>query len=326
MKKNAILVVAVLLLLSCSRNNGFLYRPPSVEIDPHVNDVHTSSYEVKNIMTNPIDILWVIDNSGSMGDDIQNVSTNANLFMQQFSKVAGADWKMGLISTDISETPYLGFMQSDVFDSTDPDPVTRFRTALSRLGTNGSATEMTCAPAYRHLTTFPNFMRKGAKFALIVLTDEDEQSSFSGGCGPFLTHLTQQKGSLKDILSYSVLGTRDMCPFSGYFGYAGSAYESLFNNFPLNKMFSLCSTQFGNDLAKISTDIVSHFERRRVVLSDLADPKTIKVMYNGKEIPGGLTGAWVYVPDSNAVEFSDLSFAVGNQASVDVVYKLRKAN
>src|SRR5690606_9309229 len=96
-----------------------------------------------------IDILWVIDNSGSMQSIQNNIIANAKIFMEQFILEKHINWKMGIASTDKSEAPYLGFDNSfdrSLVDFNDPlsidDTVSKFQDAVRELGVNGDAYEL----------------------------------------------------------------------------------------------------------------------------------------------------------------------------------------
>lgn len=104
-----------------------------------------------------IDILWVIDNSGSMMTIQNNVIANTKIFMEQFAKQRYIKWKMGLISTDKSDRPRIGFdtkFDSTLVDVDDPTSIDgvvgQFQNAVNGLGVNGSASEYTFYNILRH--------------------------------------------------------------------------------------------------------------------------------------------------------------------------------
>src|SRR5687768_4795521 len=109
--KRLVLLFVILSLSSCARPGNFLVRQPvknspqGTEKDPSKNGLaHTSRvYDLPSAVTGqikvPVDILWVIDNSGSMGDKQIAVSMNASTFMSNFVTKTNLVWKMGLLST-----------------------------------------------------------------------------------------------------------------------------------------------------------------------------------------------------------------------------------
>ena len=74
---------------------------------------------------------------------------------------------------------------------------------------------------------------------------------------------------------------------------------------------SACSATFGKDLARISEDIVKLVKFPIVRLTERPLRETIKVVYEGKVIPGGLRsdgGNWFYNPLYNTINFTNTDF------------------
>src|SRR4051794_7209298 len=91
----AILVLIAALASGC-RSDDLLYLH-----EPQMGPSHALSHKIKDISGNSdVDILWVIDNSGSMKEYQQHVIINTLAFMQNFTANTGLRWKMGLLSTD----------------------------------------------------------------------------------------------------------------------------------------------------------------------------------------------------------------------------------
>src|SRR5690349_21372013 len=90
------MIGAMLLTVACSKDPDFQFEVPPSNMQPFNKD-----YIIKNVTGGTADILWVIDNSGSMGDFQSAVIANMDRFIQTFVPLAGkAKWRMGLISTD----------------------------------------------------------------------------------------------------------------------------------------------------------------------------------------------------------------------------------
>ena len=86
-----------------------------------------------------VDILWTIDNSGSMGDHQRDVIANANSFISQFTQSTALEWRMGLVSTDTQDEPYVGLIPGTELNYLTPNAVTKFQQAVRRLGTTRRA-------------------------------------------------------------------------------------------------------------------------------------------------------------------------------------------
>lgn len=299
------LLLILLLAVSCGKKSDYLYKTEALVPLP-VSERYQLSEEGK------VDIVWVIDNSGSMSSIQQSVIQNANLFIQEFTKIRGLDWRMSLLSTDLGEDPYLGM--PTVFDYNHPDPVTEFSQAVRRLGIDGDATERSFDPIIKQLNAHPNFLRPNAYLVMIYVTDEEEQSNITAS--NFLNNLVARKGGrLGMIRAYGAISAKDLgC--SGWNEYAGSPYEAVINA-TNGSVFGTCSAQFGAELAKLGNQIVSIVSSPVVLLNKRPLVRSLKVLYKGAELPVGprsMGGKWVFDPEVNGVRFHDYGFLdVGEQ-------------
>ncbi len=142
----------------------------------HFADSMTDEYEQEG--NNMTDILWVIDNSGSMGDDQNSLATNFSAFLS-IVDVLDIDYHLGVITTDSS------YLQGNVpiMTPSTPDLAAVFADAVT-VGTNGSGQEKGFQPAIEALTPpmispgGPNdgFLRDAAGLRIIFVSDEAEQS------------------------------------------------------------------------------------------------------------------------------------------------------
>ncbi len=282
------------------------------------------SHTLKELRGNStLDILWVIDNSGSMRAYQQNVARNTAQFMQTFSGQAGIQWKMGMISSDESDEPYLGLSPTPDFDSSTPNPVSVFQSAVGQLGVAGSGTEKFFTPVLNTLQNHPSFLRPHSILALIFVTDAIEQSPIDAR--RFLSELATLKGDIRDVIVYAALGAEDFgCAPSGEgLNYVGSAHEAVIKA-THGKVYKACDPNFGNSLADLGQDLVQRVATPRMYLAARPRQGTLVIRYHGQVLPGGPKadgGFWVYDYDLNAVLFHDLAFAHGDTESVEVSYR-----
>ncbi|MBS1960633.1 MAG: VWA domain-containing protein [Bdellovibrionales bacterium] len=322
MKHGKLLALALGLsvVFACGKHEDFLYvlpaKEPTNSLAVKVKEIHSSG---------GIDILWVIDNSGSMDPHQQNVIRNTGLFMQDFLKNR-VSWKMGLISTDVSEQPYIGFDKP--FDLTDPDPAASFGQAVARLGTNGDATERTFEPVLKAFRDYPGFLRRNTALAVLIVTDAPEQSSIDAAT--FLPQFRALVGDSRPVFVYSVLAATDIAPPGGCytqeseFPYAGSPYEAFAQNAKIGRAFSICDPNFGTNMGKIGTELVQQVYRPEIRLARRPRASTIKVLFHDAPLPAGPKdqgGLWYYDQDRNSVVFYDLGFAQGETESVTVDFE-----
>src|SRR5258706_8323439 len=87
-------LISALALLSLAfagcRDPGLIkVLPPGVRVDTYNQQAASR-----------IDVLWVIDNSGSMAPRQENLAKNAQSFMDVFAK-SGVDYRIAITTTDI---------------------------------------------------------------------------------------------------------------------------------------------------------------------------------------------------------------------------------
>ena len=283
-------------------------RPTFVkEVDPPV--LISKSYAVQEFVRNYADIIWVIDNSGSMQEFQNAVIQNMDTFMDAFVQTArGANWRMGLISTDKTEMPYIGFTFYDYLDNNSIEPVERFNQAVRRLGTSGSSDEESFLPIERAITLYPNFLRENAKLFIIIVSDEREGGDET--VDDFLDFVYSLKAP-EDVAAYGVFEMPERgC---GQEKFIDSRYAEFIHK-TNGLVFPICSPNYGKGLSEFGSDIAKRTSYSRIRLPNAPVAETIEVIYQGKKIPIGTTeegGYWKYNPVDNYIYFHNLDFLVG---------------
>jgi hypothetical protein len=310
--------VALVSLSACRDDELVYYRTPGQPVTPV-----TSQVPIKQVIgDSQVDILWVIDNSGSMSTFQREVINNTDLFMQEFTKGQQLSWTMGLISTDVTDRPYIGFTPGNLLNWQTPNPVYEFQRAVGLLGTFGSGVEQIFEPIRRSLDAYPGFARKDAYLAIISVTDAEEQSIMSSQ--DFLQYLQTKKGSLSRSIFYGAFGADDLgCTLGEGWNYARGKYEAVVQA-TRGRYFPICTSTFGRDLAELGKDLVKRITQPMIRLSKRPKVPSIRISFKGRVLPGGLKengGYWIYDFDSNAIIFHDLEFAPGDTESVDLSYQ-----
>ncbi len=320
-RRLSVYFLLALVLAQCGRKHDFLYR--MVEGKP---DAVIQSAKIKEMHgISRIDVLWVIDNSGSMMTHQKNVIDNTKYFMNAFTSKKALDWKMGLLSTHQGDAPYIGFKPKDILDHTTKDPVGKFQDAVKGLGWNQGCPELVFEPVMDAFTKYPGFSRKNSVLAIMALTDTMEEGPTLKG--QFEKALKAEKGNMKLVKFYGTFagesfGCRGELPWK----YPGSPFE-YFVKLTKSKSFSLCAPDFGKNLALVAEDMVSSVVHSKVTLKDRPQVESLQVFYKGDTLPGGSPDSgskWYYDFDLNAVSFYDLDFAEDENSSVEVYYEKAK--
>jgi hypothetical protein len=123
------------------------------------------------------DIVFIVDNSGSMTEEQANLANNFEYFIAELA-TSNADYQIGVITTDQN-----GF-RGEVITPDTLNAVEKF-TDQAVAGTGGSGTERALQMLYNCVQTGGNcsesagFMRDDALFAGIIVSDEPDQSALT---------------------------------------------------------------------------------------------------------------------------------------------------
>jgi hypothetical protein len=146
-----------------------------------------STFEVfkqSSSLTKKLDIVWIIDNSGSMADEQTDLGTNFSAFIDEFI-LKDVDFKMAITTTDTSSASLKGKMVtgSDTKLTSAKAKLSEsqfkqdFRN-LVKVGTSGSGFEKGLEASEGFMQKYAaTFLRSDAYLAVVVLSDEEDQSA-----------------------------------------------------------------------------------------------------------------------------------------------------
>ncbi|MEQ1503386.1 MAG: vWA domain-containing protein [Myxococcota bacterium] len=130
-----------------------------------------------------VDVLFVVDNSGSMAVHQSDLTANFPVFASFFLG-SGLDYHIGVVSTDLADPRQSGKLREVAgarwIDDATPDPIAVFG-AMANLGTTGSGTEAGFGAAYTAIELLEpgynaGFVRDGSNLHVILLSDEPDQT------------------------------------------------------------------------------------------------------------------------------------------------------
>ncbi len=244
------------------------------------------------------DILWVVDNSCSMGDEQGQLGDDFSYFYSIIN-TAGIDYHIATVTTD--NASFQGSQK--VIYPTTPNGSSVFASNCS-VGTTGSATERGLMFGWDALTmamnqTSPNqnFWRDDAGLRVVYVSDESDQS------GSWSTYLSYYQGSKvypDYVILSAICGTDGVnatsCSGAGGSAYAGTGYVDVANSTG-GVLGSICESDWSTTLTNlgwISMNLADTF-----TLTYQAIPNTIEVSVNGVLVTIG----WSYDASINAVVF-----------------------
>jgi len=237
-----------------------------------------------------VDIVFTVDQSGSMGDDQSRLIDNAANFMSMLDATA-TDYQLMVITSD------LGCHNGTIITSGTADPVGSFVSALD--GPPGGFTEAGLSILIQALEESSpggcntGFRREGVPLSAILVSDEPEQSP-SG----WQAALEQVQELAPDVVISAIAGDypygcKTAEPGVGYY----QAVQSTGGVF-----LSVCATDWTSHIEAISevTTEVTADLFDTVQLASYPDPSTIEVRLDGEVVDG-----WTYDGDTNTIVFDE---------------------
>ena len=255
-----------------------------------------------------LDVLWVVDDSGSMNRFQNNLASNIGLFVNTFV-LSGADYRMSVITTS-------DHMTGLIIDSTSSNAEYLIANEVL-VGIGGSGMEKGIEMSKLALSNSSSagpggaFFRDSATLIVIYVSDEPDYSPYS-----WYSYLNFFDG-LKPIgtfIPFGVIGD----PPSGcssinpsYNAQYGSGYWDLIDHYG-GMWYSICAVDWGIQLQNLASTLSA---RRSYELLE-GDPiqETITVSINGQEV-----SEWVYESSGNAVIFNEGSIPEEGQ-TIDIEY------
>jgi hypothetical protein len=299
-----------------------------------------------------MDILWVIDNSGSMATSQQALADNFRRFIQNFDQ-KGFDYRMAVTTTDAYRdlfgapatqsrfrdgTNYYGHTGVYIMTPTTPNPEQTFLLNVKQ-GVSGDGDERAFKSIKRTLLNPSNagFPRSDAFLTIIILSDEDDfshdgSSSLSGQYTNPLLHKTQSYVDFLDQVTGATAADRktkyqvdtiaaldEACrsQLAGSNGAQKIAQRYIeMADLTGGIKGSICA-DFGSILSAMSAETVER--ATEFFLDRIPDPATIVVIVNNVNIPNDATNGYQYHADKNSITFHGTAIP-GPGASISVKF------
>ncbi len=307
MRNLLIISLATMGLFSCTNPSSVLGLPP-VTTGEKISDNGVEVFDPS------VDILFVIDNSGSMEPHQTNLSNNVNRFIQGFIKKNGLDFHIGVVTTDMDNSgfgrngPCCGVLTGNPQFVQPSTP--NFAQALSRnmvVGTLGSAEEESFGPVIAALME-PNlsvgninFYRPKAHLAVIFVTDAEDQTQVA--VDSFLNFLVALKGDSAKVSVYgAIVPSSDTHCDRDEPSRTPRRIEDLLSKVSNagNNIMSLCSPDYGNRLASLGDDLLRRVGSL-IYLNRRPVSGTIRVNFGSQSIPADPSVGFRYDSFRNAI-------------------------
>ena len=338
--KGALAVIALLAITSCGD------RDPTFSLLQETDVFYQSS----SSFNNKLDILWVIDNSGSMANLQSNIASNFDIFIQDFA-TKGYDYQIAVTTTDawLAErysddrlSEFRNGVRNSTLDTNSgyriitpstPDPVAAFQINITQ-GVEGYGDERAFQSLRAALSNPLNagFPRDDGFLAVIIVSDEDDFSknsySYTGedysdpdlhpvsDYVSFLDGLTSSTGATRrySVSSVSILDNACLNDNDPWGNIADRYHALVAATSGVNG--DVCSSNFAATLDEIQQKIAElstqFFLSREPVVS------TIVVKVDGKTIPRDSVNGWSYNSTANSIVFHGTAIpSQGAKISID---------
>jgi len=268
----------------------------------------SQTFSQSTAKSGPIDILLVVDNSGSMNEEQQNLATKLNPLLASLSN---ADWQISIVTTD----PRVGF-QHALIRKRDSNASATFASTINGVGLSGSGNErgflmaviglkgsftvpgatagstMTIAEGGACASTASSWLRPGAPVVTLIVSDEDNCSADGAGCPsnhPWRTddYLFNFLSSIRtpgvDTRVYGLHHRPGTSCSSAY--NVGTQYERIVTR-TSGLSGSICDADYTTTLNRISQDAATIL-KDQFSLTSAPDVGSARVYVNGVLTPTG---------------------------------------
>ncbi|WP_216639929.1 vWA domain-containing protein [Halobacteriovorax marinus] len=242
-----------------------------------------------------VDILWVVDDSGSMGDEQKALAYNFDVFIHEFLEKK-IDFKMAITTTDGTSRKDgrsvcdFRILDSNAATSNESKFVKDFASCI-KVGTRGSGREQGLKTSKSFVNRYlENWMRSEAYLVVVYVSDEEDQSSSTAqSYVDFFKELKKSSGLIK---LYSIVNTKK----------TGNSWETIGHRYlevsdKTGGVTSHIKNDFYQVLREMGGKIVNLIDS--FALSNKPYEDKVEVSVNGSKVSSGYT----YDNQSRSIKF-----------------------
>ncbi|MBW1872430.1 MAG: hypothetical protein JRJ19_10215 [Deltaproteobacteria bacterium] len=269
-----------------------------------------------------IDILWVIDNSGTMWEEQNNLADNFDSFIDIVEN-SDVDYQIGVVSTDMDKADHSGKLLGN------PKIILRGVNAKAQfaanviVGTDGAGNEKGLEAAFKALTeplisgANAGFLRPGSALAIIFVSDEDDKSFNMITFYQRVFEQMKSVGNENRVVAGAIVGDQpDGCESqSTGTAEAGTRYHMLVQAVG-GSIGSICSDDFSTTLNQLGLTVAG-LDRKFSLSDETPEESSITVKVNGVVIEKDFQEGWTF---ENGSIFFNGSYVPPPGATIEVSY------
>ncbi|MFY7992538.1 MAG: hypothetical protein ACOVP4_04520, partial [Bacteriovoracaceae bacterium] len=250
--------------------------------------------------TKKLDVLWVVDNSGSMGDEQDALGRNFDAFISEFIQ-RDVDFKMAITTTDprsnrqgVMVTGSDSLLTSQMAQNNPLKFMDDFKN-LIKVGVSGSGDEQGLAGASAFKNRYQNsFFRDDAYLAIVIVSDEEDSSPNS--VTSYISNLQSLKSNSGFVKVYSIVDLDNSN--TGYGIKTGSQRYQQASDLTSGTKAEI-HNDFYQTLLNMGESIINLLDSFALASSPVAG--TLQVFVDGVLVNGGYS----YDAGSNSIKFDD---------------------
>lgn len=227
----------------------------------------------QQVNVSKVDVLFVIDNSGSMVEEQENLSRNLDRFME-YMTVAKIDYHIGVTTTDVLTDPGKLVGSPQVITPATPKPLDAMKRNV-KVGVGGNAREAGLDAARRLLDRRPADFWRSDAFLFLVFVSDEEDNSEPGTPKFFYRYFEGLKGKGNEsmISAGAIVGdVPNGCSSAAGKANPGSRYKDVVEKVG-GRLGSICNAEFDKILKEMGVDAVGL--RRKFPLTKFPDLSTM---------------------------------------------------
>ena len=303
--KPSLVILFLTAAIGCGRlgeKQGFFAdKDPSEVFNQNYTQESFTQETTVQVKKSPVDIIFNVDNSGSMGDDQQALADNFSSFIDSFLSLS-VDFNIAIITSDSATNRVSRGQLNSRAASRNPTGFKNLFKQKIKVGTGGSGYEKPAQFTRRFLTNHSSWPRSDAFLIVIIVSDEDDGSPTSLSGTHFANYLKGLKSDTDLVRVFGIIdttyGTQHIQAVNG----TGGTYHSI--NSPFDGIL--------NSFSRTITELAMRFKlRRKLASSDLND---VKVFVDGQEQP---RAAWTFHASTNSISFNR-GYVPGNNSRINI--------
>ncbi len=235
-----------------------------------------------------VDIVWVIDTSGSMSRYQTQLLNGIETMM---NSLPATGWRLVMISTDPDES-----VTESQFPLVPGDDITDAERMYDLMGRGSDEEGFDSILSYIETNPYAaSWMRPDAALLVVFVSDEDDQSSLISSSNDFVNWYASRR--FGNVFLASIVMQRDeetMCEGPNYGSAPGIEYMTA-TSLLFGTIVDICDEDWSAGVTDATTQIEPY---EYIQLSKSPVKETIRVFMDGT-----LYSEWLYVESTNTVEF-----------------------